>query len=56
MSDINSRIAERVRALRADAGLSLETLANKCDVSRSMISLIERGETKIGRASCRERV
>ena len=26
-------------------GLSLEALAQKCDVSRSMISLIERGET-----------
>jgi transcriptional regulator with XRE-family HTH domain len=45
MADINSRIADRVRRLRADAGLSLETLAGKCDVSRSMISLIERGET-----------
>lgn len=45
MSDINVRIAERVRALRADAGLSLESLAGKSDVSRSMISLIERGET-----------
>ena len=45
MADINSRIAERVRTLRADAGMSLEALAGKCDVSRSMISLIERGET-----------
>jgi len=45
MPDINSRIADRVRALRADAGMSLEALAGKCDVSRSMISLIERGET-----------
>jgi len=45
MPDINSRIADRVRALRADAGMSLEALAGKCDVSRSMISLIERGES-----------
>jgi transcriptional regulator with XRE-family HTH domain len=45
MTDINSRIADRVRALRADAGMSLEALANKCDVSRSMISLVERAET-----------
>jgi transcriptional regulator with XRE-family HTH domain len=44
MPDINSRIAERVRTLRAGAGMSLEALAGKCDVSRSMISLIERGE------------
>jgi transcriptional regulator with XRE-family HTH domain len=34
-----------VRALRADRGMSLDTLAAKSDVSRSMISLIERGET-----------
>jgi transcriptional regulator with XRE-family HTH domain len=45
MSDITSRIAGRVRALRAAAGMSLESLAARCDVSRSMISLIERGET-----------
>ena len=45
MTDINSRIAGRVRALRADAAMSLEALAARCDVSRSMISLIERGET-----------
>jgi transcriptional regulator with XRE-family HTH domain len=43
--DIHARIAARVRALRADAGMSLEALAGKCDVSRSMISLIERGES-----------
>jgi transcriptional regulator with XRE-family HTH domain len=43
--DINSRIALRVRALRAELGMSLEALAAKCDVSRSMLSLIERGES-----------
>jgi transcriptional regulator with XRE-family HTH domain len=45
MSDINSRIAERVSSLRASRGLSLEALAARCDVSRSMLSLIERGES-----------
>jgi transcriptional regulator with XRE-family HTH domain len=45
MSDVNSRIAGRVSELRDRAGLSLEALASRCDVSRSMISLIERGET-----------
>ena len=45
MVDINSRIAARVRDLRAAAGLSLEALARRCDVSRSMLSLVERGET-----------
>jgi transcriptional regulator with XRE-family HTH domain len=43
--DINSRIASRVRTLRADLGLTLDGLAQKCDVSRSMISLVERGES-----------
>jgi transcriptional regulator with XRE-family HTH domain len=42
---INSRIAKRVRALRADLGMSLDTLAAKSGVSRSMISVIERGES-----------
>lgn len=42
---INARIASRVRVLRAESGMSLEALATKCDVSRSMISLVERGES-----------
>src|SRR5262245_38784501 len=45
MVDINSRIAGRVRELRSLSGLSLEALATRCDVSRSMLSLVERGET-----------
>jgi transcriptional regulator with XRE-family HTH domain len=45
MPDINARIASRVRALRADLGMTLDALAAKCDVSRSMISLVERGES-----------
>ena len=43
--DINSRIAARVRELRAVRNLSLDALAAKSDVSRSMLSLIERGES-----------
>jgi transcriptional regulator with XRE-family HTH domain len=43
--DINARIAGRVRALRAELGMTLDGLAAKCDVSRSMISLVERGES-----------
>ncbi len=43
--DINSRIASRVRALRTDLAMTLDALAAKCDVSRSMISLVERGES-----------
>jgi len=42
---LNERIAQRVRDLRADRGLSLDALAAHCGVSRSMISLVERGES-----------
>jgi transcriptional regulator with XRE-family HTH domain len=42
---INARIARRVAELRNASGLSLDALATQCDVSRSMISLIERAET-----------
>ena len=42
---LNDRIAQRVRELRASRGLSLDALATHCGVSRSMISLIERGES-----------
>jgi transcriptional regulator with XRE-family HTH domain len=43
--DLNRRIAARVRELRAARGLSLEAVAKKSGVSRSMISVIERGES-----------
>jgi transcriptional regulator with XRE-family HTH domain len=42
---LNQRIAQRVQQLRAARGLSLDGLARGCGVSRSMISLIERGES-----------
>ena len=41
---LDQRIAERVRNLRSARGLTLEALADRSGVSRSMISLIERGE------------
>jgi transcriptional regulator with XRE-family HTH domain len=43
--DLSQRIAERVSELRASRGFSLDALAARSDVSRSMISLIERGES-----------
>src|SRR5262245_42990863 len=43
--NVNERIAARVRELRAARALSLDALAQRSGVSRSMISLIERGET-----------
>lgn len=45
MDDINIRIAYRIRELRLARGYTLEMLATRCQVSRSAISLIERGET-----------
>lgn len=44
-TDVNGRIAERVRGLRAARALSLDALAERSGVSRSMISLVERGES-----------
>lgn len=44
-SSLNQRIADHVRQLRAAQGLSLDALATRSGVSRSMISLIERGES-----------
>jgi transcriptional regulator with XRE-family HTH domain len=42
---LNQLISERLRALRTASGLSLEALAERSGVSKSMISLIERAET-----------
>jgi transcriptional regulator with XRE-family HTH domain len=44
-TQLAQRIAQRVRDLRSANGLSLDELGGRCGVSRSMISLIERGET-----------
>ena len=44
-ADVNQRIAANLRDLRSRQGLSLDVLANKSGVSRSMISVIERGES-----------
>jgi transcriptional regulator with XRE-family HTH domain len=43
--DINDRIARRVRELRDAQGFSLDALAERSGVSRSNISLIERGQS-----------
>ncbi|NNG22491.1 helix-turn-helix domain-containing protein [Telluria aromaticivorans] len=42
--DISARIAARVKALRKEQQFSLDDLAARSGVSRSTISLIERGE------------
>lgn len=43
--NVNQQIATHVRQLRAARAMSLEALAERSGVSRSMISLIERGES-----------
>ncbi|HTX64854.1 MAG TPA: helix-turn-helix domain-containing protein, partial [Opitutaceae bacterium] len=43
--DVNARIARRVRTRRAELGLTLAALAAASAVSRSMLSLVERGES-----------
>ncbi|MBC7956989.1 MAG: helix-turn-helix transcriptional regulator [Cytophagales bacterium] len=44
-TNLDQRIARRVRDLRAAQGLTLEQLAARSGVSRSMISVVERGES-----------
>jgi transcriptional regulator with XRE-family HTH domain len=43
--DINARIARNLRELRDQRGYTLDALAERSGVSRSMISLIERGQS-----------
>lgn len=45
LTAIERRVAARVRDLRARRGLTLDELAKRSGVSRSMISLIERAES-----------
>ena len=42
---INAHLANRLRSLRMQRGLTLDALARHTGVSRSMLSLVERGES-----------
>jgi transcriptional regulator with XRE-family HTH domain len=44
-SNLDHRIGARIRDLRAERNLTLEALAHQADVSRAMLSRIERGES-----------
>ena len=44
-SEADVRLAARLRGLRKERGLTLDGLAERAGVSRSMISLVERGES-----------
>lgn len=43
--DLDAQIGRRIRELRAAKGLSLDGLAKRSDVSRAMLSRVERGES-----------
>jgi transcriptional regulator with XRE-family HTH domain len=45
LPDTHARLAARLSRLRAERGLTLDALAERAGVSRSMISLIERAES-----------
>lgn len=45
LSEVDARLAARLRGLRTKRGLTLDGLAGRAGVSRSMISLVERGES-----------
>lgn len=45
VAEIGDRLAERLRGLRSERGLTLDGLAARAGVSRSAISLVERGES-----------
>ena len=43
--DIDRRLGARIRALRAAKGLTLDGLARQAEVSRAMLSRVERGDS-----------
>jgi transcriptional regulator with XRE-family HTH domain len=45
IADLDGRIGARIRELRGEGDLTLDDLAERADVSRGMLSRIERGES-----------
>ena len=50
MERLNQIIAENLKEIRKGKGLSLEQASALTSISKSMLSQLERGEVKIGRA------
>jgi transcriptional regulator with XRE-family HTH domain len=48
------KVGKRIRALREDAGLSQEAFAIKCDLDRTYISDVERGERNLSLLNLRK--
>ena len=46
--DILEAFGDRVRVLRKDAGWSQEEFADQCDLDRTYVGGIERGERNVG--------
>jgi transcriptional regulator with XRE-family HTH domain len=47
-ADVLARFGKRVRKLRQDAGMSQDAFADLCQLDRTYIGGIERGERNIG--------
>lgn len=47
MATLRARLGRAVRRLRADAGYSQESFADRCRVHRTYMGSVERGETNI---------
>jgi transcriptional regulator with XRE-family HTH domain len=47
MKDLQKHVGERIRAIREQKGISQETLADLCNLHRTYIGLIERGQRNL---------
>ena len=47
MATLRVKLGRTVRRLRADAGYSQESFADKCRVHRTFMGVVERGQTNI---------